>query len=269
MPWFLRKLAFDLTLLNVIAYLRPVSRSFLQARHGEYRIFVTPVPLYLSVEGQLWLGHTFHFDVLIHLLKENEIFLLGVPPSALPSNIFQADPQYFVHLVCVLSPFAAADQTVLSPRISRHKICLGHKLIEFDFFRALSLLMKMSFRRATTSSPKKLETKAYFPRLSPIWWQVIMRSQGPASHAAIIDCYFLFLTRPGSDYWLALSLINWLLLKPPAKSLLILMLLFKLMLNESVDVWRQIGDSLELDNSLTTALPKFVTFGQSLFIVCL
>ena len=177
------------------------------------------------------------------------------------------DLQYFVHLVCVLSPFAA-DQTVLSPRISRHKICLGHKLIEFDFFRALSFLMKMSFRRATPSSPKKLETKAHFPKISPIWWQVIMRSQGPASHAAIIDCYFLFLTRPGSDYWLALSLTNWLLLKPPTKSLLILMLLLRLMLNESVGVWRQIGDSLELGNSLTTAKPKFVTFGQSLFIVC-
>ena len=40
------------------------------------------------------------------------------------------------------------------------------------------------------------------------------------------------------------------------------------MLNESIDVWRQICDSLELDNSLTTALRKFVTFGQSLFIVC-
>ena len=77
--------------------------------------------------------------------------------------------------------------------------------------------------------------------------------------------YFLFLRRPGSDYWLALSLTNWLLLKPPTKSLLILMLLFKLMLNESIDVWRQICDSLELDNSLTTALRKFVTFGQSLF----
>ena len=35
-----------------------------------------------------------------------------------------------------------------------------------------------------------------------------------------------------------------------------------------VGVWRQIGDSLELGNSLTTAKPKFVTFGQSLFIVC-
>ena len=110
----------------------------------------------------------FHFDVLIHLLKENEIFLLGVSLFALPSNIFLVDLQYFVHLVCVLSPFAA-DQTVLSPRISRHKICLGHKLIDFDFSRALSFLMKMSFRRATPSSPKKLETKAYFPKISPIW----------------------------------------------------------------------------------------------------
>ena len=119
--------------------------------------------------GPSWFRPTFHFDVLIHLLKENEIFLLGVSLSALPSNIFLVDLQYFVDLVCVLSPFAAADQTVLSPRISRHKICLGHKLIEFDFFRALSFLMKMSFQRATTSSPKKLETKSYFLKISPIW----------------------------------------------------------------------------------------------------
>ena len=181
MPWFLRNIAFDLTLLSVIAYLSYPSVAVWQARHGEYRIFLSHQSLFTCRwRGQLWFRPTLHFDILIHLLKENEIFLLGVSVSALPSNIFQADLQYFVHLVCVLSPFAAADQTVLSPRISRHKICLGHKLIEFDFFRALSLLMKMSFRRATTSSPKKLETKAYFPRLSPIWWQVNMRSQGPA-----------------------------------------------------------------------------------------